>query len=238
MRLIPHHLDLRCLLVAPVLACAPLAAANLLVDGGFESNALTTAGNSLNNFVGFQGVWGQENAYVIGTDGSISPKSGQKMLVMRQNSGVTTQIFQIVDVSSYASLIDSGSAQAIASAMLNARGTGRIGGIYLNFFTSASYSSILSGSPGASLNPLDSDASTWQMASATVSIPSGTRWMMFQIAYNNASLATLGGQPENGYADDASLAIIPAPGVAGLFGLCALLARGRRRGGVGLRRAS
>ena len=229
MRLNPRRLHRSCLLVAPVLACTPLALANLLVDGSFESNALTTAGNSLNNFTGFQGVWGQEDSIIIGTDGSISPKSGQKMLRMRQNGGVTTQIFQIIDVSSYAAIIDSGSAQAIASALLNVQGSGRIGGIYLSFFTTSVYSSAFGGSPGASVNPLDSDTSTWEMASKTTLIPAGTRWMMFQIAYNNASLANVGGQADYGYADDASLVIVPAPGVAGLFGLCAVAAVRRRR---------
>lgn len=229
MRSLSRRPNLSCLFVAPALACTQVATANLLVDGGFESNALTSASNSLNNFVGFQGVWGHEDSIIIGTDAGISPKSGQKMLRMRQNGGVTTQIFQIVDVSSYAAIIDSGSAQAVASALLNAQGTGRIGGIYLSFFTSSSYSSAFGGTPGASVNPLDSDASTWEMASRIASIPAGTRWMMFQIAYNNASLSNVGGQPDFGYADDASLTIIPAPGVAGLVGLCALVAGRRRR---------
>jgi hypothetical protein len=112
--------------------------------------------------------------------------------------------------------------------MLNVQGSGRIGGVFVSFYTAASYGSSIGGWPGASVNPLDSDISTWQMASAEVAIPVGTRWMMLQIAYNNASLSNPGGPAAIGYADDASLTIVPAPGVAGIVGAL-LFAGGRRR---------
>src|ERR1043166_9905351 len=76
----------------------PALGVNLLTDPGFESNPLTTAANSLNNFPGFQGVWGQENSTIVGVANGVTPFQGVKQLQMDATGGVTTQTFQAVDV--------------------------------------------------------------------------------------------------------------------------------------------
>lgn len=210
-------------------ASGGVAQANLLTDPGFESNPLTTAANSLGNFPGFQGVWGQEASVIVGVDGGITPASGSQQLRLDFTAGVATQAFQTVDVSGFAALIDSGLAQADAGILLNAPGQGRIGGIYLSFFTGASYGTIFGPTPGSVLNPLDANSSTWELASLLAPIPAGTRWILFQVAYNNASLQDATGAVGSGYADDAYLRIVPAPGGAAVAAIGLLAASRRKR---------
>jgi len=71
---------------------------------------------------------------------------------------------------------------------------------------------------------LDANPQTWEVASVSATIPSATTWMIFQVAYNNASLSG-----NAGFADDASLTIVPTPGAAALLGLGGLALIRRRR---------
>ena len=202
---------------------------NLLTDPGFETNPTTTASNVLNFFATYQGQWGPEMGSITGPMLGVNPASGSQMLSMTDDGGSYTQTFQAVDVSAYAGMINSGSAVVSASAFYNTVGgyIGAFGAVGVEFFSAASYGSGL-GYSGSGVLTLDANPQTWESASITAPIPVGTTWMVFQVAYNDASLAG-----NHGFVDDADLQIIPAPGAAVLAGVGVVCAGvGRRRRGV------
>ncbi|MBC7773566.1 MAG: hypothetical protein H7210_13810 [Pyrinomonadaceae bacterium] len=201
---------------------------NLLTDAGFESNPLTTAANSLGNFPGFQGVWGQENSITIGTDMGISPASGALQLRMDVTGGVTTQAFQTVDVTSFAALIDAGGATLNASALLNANLAAPVGGVYISYFSANNYGSLI-GPMNLNVINLDSNPGTWETASVTATVPVNTRWILLQCAYAETSLYSTNGTVGSGYVDNVYMEIVPTPGSMAILGLGGLLACRRRR---------
>lgn len=192
--------------VAVALMVVPGASANLLVDPGFETNPLTTASNVLNNFALFEGQWGDENATITAAVGSIIPPQGAKMLREVSSGGTATQTFQATDVTSYLALIDSGDATINLSALFNVDSivSAAGAGLSVQFFTGANYGTLTSSLSGGLV--LDTDADTWQSISASGAIPVGTRWLVSQVLYNNASLA---GNP--GFVDAAELTVVPEP---------------------------
>jgi hypothetical protein len=207
-------------------AASHTSSANLLSNPGFEISAFTGAGNVLNNFTGFQGVWGIEMGSITGPIIGVTPASGGQMLEMTDDFISYTQTFQAVDVSSYAALINAGNAQVNASALFNTNG-GYIGAFSLvnvSFFSSSVYSSLLGNSGNGTLN-LDGNPLSWETASVSAAIPVNTTWVVFQVAYQNASLAG-----NTGFVDDTYLDIraVPAPGALALLGLAGLVGRRRR----------
>jgi hypothetical protein len=223
-----------------ILACAglalvfavstPAARANLLVDPGFEVNPLDTAANVLNNFPLYQGIWGVEAATITGPDGGVTPFQGVKMLRMVDDGqGGTTQGMQVTDVTSYATLIDSGGATVNMSAMFDAHPnlSAALGGVYVSFFT-ANYYGSLTTYIGNTLT-LDNAPSTWEPISVSGAIPPGTRWLLSQVVYSDASLLGADGVSYPSYVDAAGLTITPEPASIGLFVLAAMALRLRRR---------
>ncbi len=212
-----------CLLVAP-------ARANLLVDPGFEVNPLTSYLNVLNDFPTYQGQWGVESATITGVDGGVSPSEGSQMLRMTDDGLVTTQAFQVTDVTAYAGLIDSGAGIVTLSALLNVDSNvpAAIGGVTVLFFSAANFGSQI-GTPIISNINLDSQPGTWELAALSGGIPVNTRWLVTQVAYSNASLIGNDGAVHPGYVDAARLIITPEPASLLLLGLggAALLLRRR-----------
>jgi hypothetical protein len=202
-------------------------AVNLVTDPGFEFNPLTTAANSLGNFPGFQGVWGQELSTIVGVDGGISPASGAQQLRMDLTGGVTTQAFQTIDVSAYAGLIDSGAGIVNAGALYNARVPGALAGVYVSYFTGNTYGTLF-GPLTANTATLDANPLSWEPINVSDNIPALTRWMLIQVAYSEASL-TQTGALGSGYVDDVYLEIVPTPGAAGVLAMGGLMAARRRR---------
>jgi hypothetical protein len=207
---------------------SPTAHANLLTDPGFEANPLTTDFNVLNNFVGYQGQWGQELSTITGVDGGVTPAQGAKMLRMAYTGGVTTQAFQTIDVTSSAAVIDAGSATINLNALFTTGPnlSGALAGVYVSFFTLSNYGSITS-TIGNTLN-LDNSANTWQPISVNGAIPVGTRWLLAQVAYANVSLLSSDGTVNPGYVDAADLTLVPEPATLGLLTLGALALRRRK----------
>jgi hypothetical protein len=207
-----------------VAAAAPCAMANLLVDPGFESNPLNSLGTVLSNFTVYQGVWGVEAATITGVDGGVTPAGGVKMLRMVDDGLVATQAVQMTDVSSYTGVINNGAGIVSLAALFNVDKNvpAAVGGVTIAFFSAGNFGSLIGGPITSNLNPLDANAGTWETASLTVPIPVGTKWIMSQVAYSNASLL---GNP--GYVDDADLRIVPTPSSLALLAIA---------GGVGLRR--
>ena len=205
-------------------ASMPSARANLLVDPGFEANPLDTASNVLNFFVTYQGVWGVEAATITGIDGGVTPVQGVKMLRMTDDFQTTTQGFQATNVTSYAGLIDSGGATINMSALFNVdkNTPAALAGVYVSFFTASNYGSLTT-YIGNTLT-LDNLPSTWELISTSGAIPPGTRWLVSQVAYNDALLV---GNP--GYVDAADLTITPEPATLALLALGGLAMLRRRR---------
>ena len=206
------------------------AQANLLIDFGYEANPLTTDANVLGNFPGFQGVWGVEAATITGVDGGVTPPEGVKMLRMVDDGLVATQGFQVTDVTSYSALIDSGAATVGLSALLDVDTNvpAAVGGVSVLFFNASNFGSQI-GTPITGNITLDALPGTWETASISGTIPVGTRWLLSQVAYGNASLIGSDGALHPGYVDAADLRIVPEPVSIGLLALGGLFAFNRRR---------
>lgn len=202
----------------------PSVQANLLVDPGFEVNALTSYTNVLNNFTGYQGVWGVESATVSGVDGGVTPAQGSRMLRMTDDGLVATQAFQATNVTSYAALIDSGGATVNLSALLNAGANvpAGVGAVTVRFFSAANWASSL-GAPVSGGLTLDNLPGTWQTASVSTAIPVNTRWLITEVAFTNSTMA---GNP--GYVDAADLTVTPEPASIAMLCLSGLLFVRRR----------
>jgi len=208
------------------LALAGAAHANILSNPGFEIPTTTSAANVLTNFPGFAGIWGPEVGAITTATLGVTPAAGSRMLGMTTDGLTYTQTFQAVDVSSFGGLINAGQAQMTAGALLNTNGgyTGAFGIVNVQFFSGPSFGASIGNSGNGSLT-LDANPLTWESISVTSMIPVGTTWVVYQVAYQNASIGN-----NTGFADDAYLNItqIPAPGALAALGLMALGARRRR----------
>ena len=212
---------LACAALALIFAAAARPArANLLVDPGFELNPLDTAYNVLNFFPTYQGIWGVEVATITVAENGVTPAQGVKMLRMLDDGNVATQGFQVIDVTSYAGLIDSGAATVNFSALFNVdKGVpAAAGAVYMQFFSASNYGSQIGSYISIGLN-LDNLDTTWETAAVSGAIPVGTRWLLSQVAYSDASLLGLDGQSHPGYVDAADITITPEPASLGLLGL-------------------
>jgi hypothetical protein len=217
-------------LACVVCAAGTAAGANLVTDPGFELNPVTTAVNSLGNFPGFQGVWGQENSTIVGVDGGSTPYAGRNQLRMDVTGGVTTQAFQSIDVSSYAGIIDANNAVLTASAWFNSNSNNALGGVYISYFTGNTYGTLF-GPLDTAVATFDNSAATWQQNSLTVPVPAGTRWILFQVAFAESTLYDSAGTIGSGYVDEAFAEINPVPAPAGalVLGVGGLALCRRRR---------
>ena len=215
----------------PIAASGTPTQANLLVDPSFEANALTGYANVLTNFVGYQGVWGAENGAITGFENGVTPAQGFKMLRMDDDGLATTQAFQVTDVTSYAGAIDAGAASLSLNALFNVDAfvPAAVGGVYIQFFGAANYGSQIGTGLAAPL-ALDSQDTTWETAALTTTVPVGTRWLLSQVYYSNASLIGNDGTVHPGYVDAADLRLVPEPSTLGLLATGALAMLRRRNG--------
>jgi hypothetical protein len=217
-------------LVLAIVASTQSARANLLVDPGFEVNPLDTASNVLNFFATYQGIWGVEAATITSAENGVTPAQGVQMLRMVDDGLTTTQGFQVTDVTSYAALIDSGGATVNLSALFNVDKAvpAAVSAVYVQFFSAASYGSQIGSYIGSGLT-LDTSPNTWETASISGGIPVGTRWLLSQVAYSDASLVGIDGVGHPGYVDAADLTVVPEPASLGLLVLAAMALRRRPR---------
>jgi len=178
-----------------------------VTDAGFESSPLIGYSAALNNFAAFQGSWGAESGSIaIGTTGGVAPYSGSRMLSMTNDGLTASQTVQVIDISTLATLIDTGSLEATFSAYFN----GATGIAAASSLTTLRFYST-SGLGGASTVTshslvLDANTGTWQLNGVTAAIPIGTRWMVVELAYGNASIGSLAG-----FVDEAALCIHKLP---------------------------
>lgn len=204
---------------------------NLLTDPGFN----TPLTNPLTSYINVLGppftmnTWGDENSSVVGPEFGASPLEGNGMLRMDDDGLVVTQIFQHVNVATFATDIDAGNASAMLSANFTTGGgvMGSVAALYIRYFTA---SNTFLGTSAFVTPPLDANPSTWQLYSVPWStIPAGTRILEAQLAYVNSTLP----QGMGGYVDlaDLRLRTVPEPSTCLMCLSCAglvLLRRSRR----------
>lgn len=198
----------------------------VLTNPGFETPTTTSASNVLTNFPGFAGIWGPEVGAITTATMGVTPFAGSRMLKMTDDGLTYTQTFQAIDVTSYGGMINAGQAQLTASAWLNTNGgyTGAFGLVNVMYFSGPTWGSMIGNSGNGTLS-LDANPQTWESASVTSMIPVGTTWLVYQVAFQNASIGT-----NTGFVDLAGLDIVqvPAPGALALLGCVGLCTRRRR----------
>lgn len=191
-----------------------------IADDSFENLPLDGYANVLDNWI--QGTWGSEYSSITGSTSNVLTAHGSKMLSANAGGDVWTQTVQLLDVSALAGLIDSGGAVANFRALYNydgPAGAQSLAGLW-SFGQSdrwGSHTNVLFNTAA-----LDGVANTWEHNVVSMTLPVGTRWLITEVGFVNASL---GGQP--GYVDAGNLEIVPEPSilVAAGVGLAALLRR-------------
>lgn len=181
-------------------ASSALAQPNLLVDPGFEAPPLANFAATLISFT--PGIWGVEHATIVGPTGSVIPFQGNSMLRMTPPGGIATQGVQVIDLSHMDQIIDKGCANVQLSAEFNASVSGAQGLVRLYYHNTPAWNPCNPLSCPSTGLTLDADPMTWETITLTDTIPAGTRWLVIEVAYGNASL-----QGDAGYVDGAKLAI-------------------------------
>jgi len=195
------------------------AQANLLTDPGLESVDTAPLGWTQD-----YGVWGGDPAESVGRENTITPFEGKKMLRFLWASisgqatfGISCDVYQLVDVSPFSSLVSSGLAVASASARFN-----RVAG---DSFTDTAFSLQIRSYNDTPDNVVlfldqtavakvpvisDGDPSTWEEVSVTLAIPADTVFLAL-IIFPEENVLDNFTPPEiefdGHYADAASLTI-------------------------------
>jgi hypothetical protein len=195
-----------------IFACAALALAlaisaspalaNLVIDPSYEDITAPFLLPGLGGVVGppfTPGFWGAENSTIVTAENNITPMCDVQMLRMEDEGLFVTQAFQAVYVGADSICIDSGLARVTLSAWFNAVGTPGAppveGGVMLYFYNCATCWGNFVPFISTPIN-LDYDPSTWELSLATGAIPAGTRWVLVQTGFTDATLL---GHP--GYVD-------------------------------------
>ena len=179
-------------------------------------------------------------ATISGVSDGITPANGSLMLNMTDDGGVTTQAFQLIDVSPYAVDISAGLVTVDASALFNvpAAVAAAVSSVSVSFYDSlhTSLGFAIVGSNTLSGGFVDNNVNTWESINLVGSpVPVATQYMLMQVAYNNASMLDSQGLAASGYVDAATLTLtaVPEPSSAVLVGVGAVLlavaARRRKR---------
>lgn len=216
-------------------------AANLVVNPGFET-AEGTSGGLPNSF---SDGWKGDYSAIVGPNSGITPLEGSKMLQFLgtsfndSGSTDTSDIFQIIDISSCQELIATGNAKAEASVYFN-----RVAG---DAQTDAKFAFVVMACDGLpSTFPSrfrtygydfalsydwvidfysDSLPDTWEEVKINMDVPVNTTFLVVNIdagetTYNDLNYPEFDGH----FADNVSVQIVPEPSTmillaAGIFGL-------------------
>lgn len=194
---------------------------NLLINPGFESAVLATLGLPT-----APGNWQGDRAESIGADQGITPRFPSTQMLkfiatadVPSTNNLTSQRWQIIDVSAYRADIDATRVRADASAWFN-----RVIG---NGFTDRRFDLRLhafSGSPSqlpvSYVNPagvrlaeltvsVDTTGNNWQQAVLQLALPAGTTYLLVEIyAYEDVRNDAVLPEFDGHYADDISLMLI------------------------------
>ncbi len=224
-----RHLSVLPLIVAISALTPPTgASANLITDPGFESTL--SQGLQLTWSASSYGSWGVGDGFAIAvSENGVSVPEGSRMLRFNNTLGSSTDIYQIVDISSLAADIDAGLVTASFSASFNATASNAVG-LHIVGWNSAPVSFAgITFSAGNAANALVTDANTatWEQVSDAAVIQSGVRYLALGL-HSNTQLPTT-------YADQVSLTLttsaVPVPASAWLFasGIVGLAGVARRK---------
>jgi hypothetical protein len=176
--------------------------ANLVVDPSFEDQPAPFPLPGLAGIVSpvfTPGFWGAEFATVVTAENGVAPMCEVQMLRMENEGGVVTQAFQAVYVGADSLCIDRGLATVTLSAYLNTTELGGVppveGAATVFFYSCDTCWGGVVPYITAPIN-LDNSPGTWELSSTSGPIPPGTRWLLVQMGFTDASLL---GRP--GYAD-------------------------------------
>jgi len=175
---------------------------NLVVNAGFENQV--SIPDPLPNS---EGYWAGNPATIVSSEQGITPAEGQNMMRFLPGSS-NCDIWQLIDLAEYQSIIATGEAKVSASALFN-----RIdaGDPYFRVLITA-YSGDLANWPANTGNYLDyamttiesdSDLSTWQVSHAELMLPENTN-------YIGVKTRSQGGF-QGHYVDDVVVTIVPEP---------------------------
>ena len=190
----------------------------VLSDGGFESSVSSSGSSHVLSWdSSAYGTWGVGDTFsIVGSDNGINPLEGSSMLAFNTSSSSSLDIYQIIDVSSFASEIDSGIVSADLTAYFNSTSSSSFGLRLLgwnNAPTSFSEIQLIDGVVSG-LNT-DSDIQTWEEFNLSAFIPTGTRYLAFGMHEPRGS--------PTAYADNTSLmlniASVPEPNTLSLLAL-------------------
>ena len=225
-------------MAVPTLALA--STVSVLNNGGFESsfrNGTFCASLDVTYGPADYGKWavGDAACSVTGPAFSITPRGGSRMLDFGSvpTGNTSSDVYQIVDLTAYATQIDAGLVTVDTSAYFNATIAARVGMALLRWpvapTTFGGFQFLESGFDFAT----DSDRSTWQeFGYSGVSLSAGTRYLGFGV--NSPT-----GAPQT-YVDDARLLLhindgqpsaVPEPGTLSLVlasGIAFMASRRRR----------
>ncbi len=211
-------------LVLALAASAVPASANLVIDPSFEDETAPFLLPGLGGVVSpvfTPGFWGAENSTIVTAENNVAPRCQTQMLRMQDEGAVVTQAFQAVYVGADSSCIDSGHARVTLDAWLNTTELAGVppveGGVTVLFYncdtcwgnTVPYISTPIS---------LDNSPSTWELSSVSGAIPPGTRWLLVQLGFTDATLL---GRP--GYVDCVEMNVdtsgcSPSPAEAATWG--------------------
>jgi len=172
------------------------------------------------------GVWTIDRGSYQGAQNGITPFLGTNMLRFDETATASTDIYQLVDVSSFSSLIATGGVSFTLSAYFNSPLAHQFGLTMLAYFeTSTPVQAVSGGSGGfdAITQPpavtLDANTATWQQLTLSYTPPAGTHFIA--IGLNSR----VDGHPS--YADgvDFIATVVPEPSITtllslGISGLC------------------
>ncbi len=228
--------------VAAVFGAAGAVQADMISNAGFETMVSTT-GTLPNGY----GYWRGDMSTIVGTENDILPFEGICMLRFDNTTrngasgAVGAEIWQIIDVSSYESMIRSGNGQIDAGAYFN-RVNQSFGSAVDTMFSIGVYAYAGSADTfpsqwthnelGSSQSAFasDGDLQSWQQASLSFLLPQATDFVVLRLSateniFNDVSGAEFAGH----YVDGVGFTIIPTPASLLCLAPAGLLALGRRR---------
>jgi len=196
------------------------AQANVMVGGSMELQALGAYSSTGFTFTS-TGNWSVDPLSIVNAENGISPLDGTQMLRFGAGGGGQNDLYNIVDVTAFATAIDTGTATANLSAFFNSLGPSE-GRVSLRTYGGAEPTALnpVSGnlfaniaSPGFSLT--DGNIATWEEYTLdNYSIAVGTRFIAVGI-HSEREFAS--------YADQVTLTIqadtVAEPGALAVFGL-------------------
>ncbi len=238
-----------------ILSFAVVAAFLSVGTQAAQADVVTNSGyETLTNTVGFlpdeYAIWEGDVSEIVTAQDDIIPFEGVQMLNFQATHSTGSsntsgsEVWQILDISSFQGMIDSGNAVASADTYFNrVNGNGASEVDTAFSITLAAYSGNVADFPtlwqtgqdiawAQNTIRTDGDVGTWEMASVSLNIPIDADFLMIRVAATENVFNDITGPEFAGhYADGTALTMVPAPAGLSLLAAGALsgLAVRRRR---------